>query len=441
MKEAFIPSSLVRKYIHFILPSVFAFTLGSIYGIIDGLFVGNIVGDAGLAAISVAWPLVQLALAVGTGIGMGGSVIASIRLGEDNKQGSLTAMGTTLTMLAVFSLPLMLALLCFGTNLMQPMGASGETYVQACSYVSAVAWGIPFYVIGMGCIPLIRNRNCVKTAMAISVVAGFANVILDWLFVVVLRWGTAGAAWATVIGQGIGFLWCLLFFILPRHREVLHFLFPRLKLVLHIIKLGIAPCGLSILPEITVVVTNVNANAVGGEAAVAAYAVISYIAIIVQMMIQGVGDGTQPLISFYRGEKNYRLIKRIRRTNYAVTVTIGLIGFILMCAFRYQIPAIFGASETTIAILSLAIPLYSTSYLLYGLTHPSTSYFYAIDNSKASNAMIYGEVLLVLLVITILAHVLGLVGIWISASVIQAGLLVLALVNVRKSDAADEASA
>ena len=322
MSGFFIGRESVGQYVRYIAPSMFAFTISSIYGIVDGLFVGNVVGDAGLAAISVGWPIVQLALAVGTGIGMGGSVIASIHEGEGNHAESLRAMGTTLTMLVACAIPLMLLILFVGPWLMGPMGAQGETLVQARIYISAVAWGIPFYVIVMGALPIVRNRGAVRTAMLIAVVAGFVNVVLDYVFVIVLRWGTAGAAWATVIGQGFGFLWVLAYFLKRNNREVLRHLKPVLAIAGHALVLGVAPCGLSILPEITVVVTNINACAVGGEPAVAAYAVISYVAIIVQMMIQGVGDGSQPLISRFCGAGDYDAVKRIRRTNYAVTFAL-----------------------------------------------------------------------------------------------------------------------
>ena len=109
--------SMVPTYLRYIVPSMIAFTLTSIYGIVDGLFVGNVVGDAGLAGINVSFPLVQFVFAVGTGIGMGGAVISSIRAGRGDEASSRRAVGNTLLMLVVASLPLMAVLLMFGAPL------------------------------------------------------------------------------------------------------------------------------------------------------------------------------------------------------------------------------------------------------------------------------------------------------------------------------------
>lgn len=119
--------SMVPTYLRYIVPSMIAFTLTSIYGIVDGLFVGNVVGDAGLAGINVSFPLVQFVFAVGTGIGMGGAVISSIRAGRGDEASSRRAVGNTLLMLVVASLPLMAVLLMFGAPLSELLGGRGAT--------------------------------------------------------------------------------------------------------------------------------------------------------------------------------------------------------------------------------------------------------------------------------------------------------------------------
>lgn len=111
-----IERGMMRTYLHYVVPASIAFTLACVYSIIDGLFVGNHVGDAGLAGINIAWPLYAAVIATGTGIGMGGAVISAIRSGAGNEAGARRATGHTLMMLAVASLPIAFALIAFPSS-------------------------------------------------------------------------------------------------------------------------------------------------------------------------------------------------------------------------------------------------------------------------------------------------------------------------------------
>ena len=426
--------SMVPTYLRYIVPSMIAFTLTSIYGIVDGLFVGNVVGDAGLAGINVSFPLVQFVFAEGTGIGMGGAVISSIRAGRGDEASSRRAVGNTLLMLVVASLPLMAVLLMFGAPLSELLGGRGATLAEAVNYITVIAWGTPFLVLQVGCLPLIRNRGHVNYAMGVSVLSGLVNVALDWLFVVELHAGTAGAAAATVIAQALAFALCAAFFLRKGERIALRDFKPQARTIGHALKLGMAPFGLTLLPEVTVVAVNMNAVVQGGEVAVAAYAVISYTAMIIQMLIQGVGDGSQPLVSRSYGAGRYAEARAIRTTNYVITVTIGVLGLAAMYLLREQVPAWFGASADTTQLIAFALPVFSLSYVFYGFTHASTSYFYATDNAVASSTIVYGEAALVAMVVTGLGTLFGLNGIWASVSVVQAVLSMLAFGFLRKSD-------
>ena len=174
---------------------------------------------------------------------------------------------------------------------------------------------------------------------------------------------------------------------------------PDGKIAAHALKLGMAPFGLTLLPEATVVAININLSIYGGETALAAYAVVSYTACVIQMLIQGVGDGSQPLISKHYGAGDADGVRRFRNTNYLITISLGALGLLAMYLLRNQVPLLFGSSAETAAIVAWALPIFSTAYVFYGFTHASTSYFYAVDDAKASSAIVYGEAVLVVLVV------------------------------------------
>lgn len=421
-----ITKGMLKEYLKYIVPTMITFTLGGVYSIIDGVFVGHAVGDAGLAGINVAFPLVAFIMAVGTGIGMGGGVISSIARGAGNEPKARRAMGTTLTMLVIAAVPIMALLFAFAEPICRLLGGQGETLAQAVAYTSVIAWGVPFQILVTGCTPLIRNQGNVAYAMTVQVLAGLMNVALDYVFVILLGMGTAGAAEATVISQASSFVLVLGFFLVKRNRIAWSDLRPDRRIALHALRLGLAPFGLTILPEATVVAINVNLSMYGGEQALAAYAVVSYTACVIQMLIQGVGDGSQPLISKHYGAGDADGVRRFRNTNYVITISLGVLGLAAMYLLRNQVPLLFGASAETAGLIAYALPIFSTAYVFYGFTHASTSYFYAVDDAKASSAIVYGEALLVVLIVFGAARLFGLDGIWLSVTVVQMVLSVAA---------------
>lgn len=421
-----ITKGMLKEYLKYILPTMLTFTLAGVYSIVDGIFVGHAVGDAGLAGVNVAFPLVALIMAVGTGIGMGGGVISSIARGAGDEAKARRAVGTTFVMLLVAAVPIMALIMAYAEPICALLGGQGETLAQAAAYLSVIAWGVPFQILVTGCTPLIRNQSKVAYAMAVQVLAGLMNVVLDYVFVIRLGAGTAGAAEATVLSQVMAFFLVAAFFLRKANRIAPRDLKPDARIVGHALKLGMAPFGLTLLPEATVVAININLSAYGGETALAAYAVVSYTACVIQMLIQGVGDGSQPLISKHYGAGDADGVRRFRNTNYLITVSLGALGLLAMYLLRNEVPLLFGASESTAGLIAWALPVFSTAYVFYGFTHASTSYFYAVDDGSASNAIVYGEAALVVAVVFGLAALFGEDGIWFSVTIVQMILAVFA---------------
>lgn len=414
-----ITRKMIPEYLKYILPTMLTFTLAGIYSIVDGIFVGHAVGDAGLAGVNVAYPLVCLILALGTGLGMGGGVISSIARGEGNEPRAQRVVGVTLFMLVAVSIPVLVLYTLFAEQLCAALGGQGETLNQAVYYLKVIAIGAPFQVFVTGCTPLIRNRGMVAYAMAVQLLAGAINVVLDYVFVMEMGRGTAGAGEATVVAQMVAFVFVLAFFARRDNRAPARNLLPDGSICAHILKLGAAPFGLTLLPEVTTVVNNVSLSYYGGETALAAYAAIAYVAFFVQIMIQSVGDGSQPLISVYRGTGNRDVVRRLRNTNYAVAITLGVVGLALMFAVRDLIPLLFGASDVAAPIIAFALPVFSICYIFYGFTHTTTSYFYAVDDSRSSNTLVISEAVLVCIVVFVMGLLFQVNGIWLAPTVLQ----------------------
>lgn len=420
------------EYARYVLPSMCTYVLLCLFNIVDGLFVGNVVGDAALAGVNVAWPWMQVVTATGTGVGMGAAVIASIEKARGRQELFDRAFGNALAVLVVASVPITVVLMSCTEQLCFLFGGRGEVLAQSTAYLQALCWSTPFMLLACGSIPLMRNKGNVNYAMASTVASGLSNIMLDFVFIVLWSWGSAGAGFATGLSQVVGFLFALVYFLRTENR--LPWIAFRLRggLVRHMAHLGLAPAGLSLLPEAMVVAININAAWYGGELALAAYAVIAYVAVVLQMLIQGMGDGAQPLISRAFGAGDYTAVRRYRNTNYCFTIGMGAVGVLVVWLLRFTIPAFFGASGATAALVAHGMPIFSIAYVFYGFTHASTSFFYAVDYARASTRMVYCEAALIVVVVFGLAAVMGVEGLWWSPVAVQGTLSVVAALTLAR---------
>lgn len=299
----------VKTFFRYVVPSVLSFALSGVYTIVDGFFVGNSIGDLGLSAVNIAYPIVAVIQAVGTGIGMGGAIYYSINKAEKKDKEAREFTAGALWLLLISSVILTGLIFLLNGPLLRLLGASGQLLSLGEEYIAVIALGAALQVIGTGLVPFIRNHGGSFYAM-ISMIAGFVtNMILDYVFVWVWDQGVAGAAWATVIGQGVTMLIALVY-LLRKKQFTLRI--PRAKMggvSAAVLKIGIAPFGLAMSPNISLIIINRFSVSYDGEPAIATYACIAYVICIIYLILQGVGDGSQPLISQCYGEKNWADLK------------------------------------------------------------------------------------------------------------------------------------
>lgn len=241
----------IKLFFHYVIPSVLSFALSGVYSIVDGFFVGNSVGDLGLSTINIAYPIVALIQSFGTGIGMGGAICYAIRKAEKKEGKAREFSAGALWILLLSGFLLTVGILLLNRPLLRVLGAKGVLLSLGEEYISIIALGAGLQILGTGLVPFIRNHGGSFYAMA-SMIAGFAaNILLDYLFVWVFQQGVAGAALATVIGQGITML-AALAYLLYKKQLTLRIPYSCMGSVsASIFKTGIAPFGLAMAPNIT----------------------------------------------------------------------------------------------------------------------------------------------------------------------------------------------
>ena len=428
--------STSRIFFSYVIPSVLAFALSGVYTIVDGFFIGQSLGDMGLTAITLAYPVSALIGAVGTGLGLAGAIRFTILSAQgEEKQTQECFSGTTVLILLA---GVLLTVLLFGlaAPIQRLLGAGGETLTLCVEYARVIALGAIFQLLATGFVPFIRNMGGASFAM-VSMILGFVtNIALDYSFVWVLSWGMAGAALATIIGQAVTILAAVIFFIvkkagfrLPVSSELWH-------LWTGVLKVSLSPFGLTFSPTVTMLLMNRFLLLYGNEQAVAIYGCIGYIISIIYLLLQGVGDGGQPLISRYYGEGDHAAVKHTLKLAYMTAAVVTVLCMAGVFLARAQVGVLFGASPEANTGVAQYLPWFLAALLFLAYVRITTAYFYAAEKTALSYLLVYAEPVCTLLLLLILSPVLGLDGVWLAVPLAQTVTFVIALIAKARVDRA-----
>lgn len=418
---------LLRRIAQDCIPTVFSLLMSGLYGVMDGLFVGRAVGDAGLAAINIAWPIAAVITAVGIGIGSGGSVLYSNSNGKGEQERGEVVYHQTITLLFAAAMVLLIVLGFTYPAILSALGAKGDVYQKAVEYIQIIIFGAVFQVMGTGFIPMLRNRNLAFQAM-VSMAAGMGvNGVLNYLLLFVVKIGIRGAAVGTIAAQFV-VLVISSYLIYGRQKVHLKVVWQH-KMIGEILKIGVSAFGLSLAPSIVLLFTNLQCLKYGGDAAVACYAVISYIVFPVQSMLMGIGDGTQPLMSFYSGAKKMEELRFVKKIASIAVVGMGAVFFVIVILVSKYIPDVFGMQMDSQAYFGTGMAVSAVSFLFTGLAKFHISYLNATLQVKKAMQLIYGETIVVApFLIFLLPYVFKINGIWLSLPGTQ--LIMLLIFNV-----------
>ena len=414
-------------FLRYVLPAMTSQLLMGCFIIVDGFFIGRCLGDTGLAAINLLWPISAVILATGLGIGTGGSVLFSAARGAGDAVRAGKARTASLLLLAAATLCLACVLWVSYPALLRAFGATGELYAPAREYCRVVIPLCGMQIFNGGLNPLLRAHGRTVQAMSATVAGLVCNIFLDWLFILRFSWGMAGAAAATVAAQFLSAVLAAVFLAaqksLPFARGSFRRIAPRtFARILHI---GISPFGLSMSASILIMFYNWQSLAWGGTPGVAAYAVVSYALGAAQPLLTGVAEGVQPLMSFFRGAGNRSAEQTLMRMARRMVLAVGAGLCCIMILSRGILPAAFGASETVFDLCQSALPLSALSLIPWGAVHLYASYYYAVTEVRLANLLIYGEPLVLTPALLFLLPLFcGLNGVWASLGLAECLLLI-----------------
>ncbi len=402
---------MLKKILKDVLPTIISFTLSGMYSVVDGWFVGKATGDVGLAAINIAWPVPAVIMALGIGIGAGGSVLLSNSRGKGDVEVCGRIRDNTIWLLGITGI-LVTAFFWFTSAwLLRILGAEGQVYTEARKYCEIIVLGSTFQVVGTGMMPVLRNLGQALGAM-ISMTAGFAvNIMVNYYLMFHAGMGIRGAAYGTVIAQMVVIVISFGFLYLAAGQRIL-FRMSR-GITKRTVQLGITAFGMSIAPSVALIFTNLQCLRLGGDSAVACYAVISYIVFPVQNMLSGVGDGSQPLMSFFNGAGKLEELKAVKKIGYILAACIGAAAAAVSIFCSSYIGGWFGLSDKAESYFQAGMCISALAFVMMGITKFNVSCLNATLQVKRAAALTYVESLVVSPVLLYVIPVFfGLNGVW-----------------------------
>ena len=414
--QDFLNKPVKQVFMRYLVPSVFATMVTSIYVLADTIIVGKGIGTIAVAALNIVLPLYNIFFGLGLLFGVGGSVLMSILRGEGDEKGSNAYFSTSLVAMCV-----VLALsLAFFTAFMEKIalvfGGTPETMPYIMDYMPYIVWGMGLFFFSSYLQTFIRNDGAPRLAMYAVVSGGVANIILDYVFVYNFNMGMAGAAIATVMGSGLTVVILLTHFFTKKNN--LHFSLKgvRPSFIKNIILNGFASFLIEVASGVTIFVFNIQLLKYAGNTGVSVYSIISNTAIVVVCICKGINQAAQPLLSTNYGAGLYERTDKIRSLAVKVSIIICAVPVILGLVVPDFFTYIFINPDSAILSMSApAIRIYFVGFMMLGINMVFICYFQAIlKNGYSMIICLMRGLILVVAFAYIFPLFMDVTGIWLA---------------------------
>ncbi len=419
------------KLLRFTFPPIVTMVFTSLYGVVDGLFVTNFVGKSALAALNFVYPLLNILAIFGYMVGAGGSALVAKTLGEGNKEKAnklfsmfvygCTLLGVLLAVIGFFTLRPMLSL----------FGAEGVMLEQAVLYGNILLVSLAFWNLQFLFQIFFITAEKPKLGLYVTLLAGFANMVLDALFIAVFKWGLAGAAAATGLSQIIAGGIPLIYFGCKNSS---------------LLKLGRAKFDIEALLKgtsngMSEFVSGVSSSLVGilyntqlmkyaGEDGVAAYSIMMYAAFIFIGIFAGYANGAAPVIGYHFGAKNHTELKSLLKKSVILNVVASFAMLVLSEFLAIPLSRIFAGYDPGLYAMTLkGFRIYAVSFLFSGMAIFGSSFFTALNNGAVSATISFMRTIVFQVACVILLPLIWKIdGIWYSIAVSEALAVVVSVI-------------
>ena len=425
------------RLIKFVIPSVVMMIFTSIYGVVDGVFVSNLVGKDQFAAVNLIFPLIMILGGIGFMLGTGGTAIVANTLGMGDKKRANEYFSFIILSTAVMGVILAALGIIFAEHIAALLGAEGEMLDYCVLYSRIVLAALPFFMLQNSFQNFFVTAEKPKLGLFVTLAAGVTNIILDLLFIGIFRWGLAGAASATAISQCVGGVVPIIYFLAP-NRSILRLQRTKAywRVLLNAAVNGSSELLSNISMSIVTIFYNFQLMRFAQQNGIAAYGTMMYVGFIFIAIFIGFVIGAAPIIGFHYGAGNTDELKSLRKKSSIIVFAVGAVMVVVALLLAVPLCKLFVGYDDELYQLTLrGYCIYAFSYLMCGYNIFGSSLFTALNNGLISAIISFlRTIVFQISSVLILPMLLGLDGIWVSVVVAEllAAIVTEIFVRVKK---------
>lgn len=382
----------VKTFSRYVLPSVSAMVLFSLYTVVDGIFVSWGAGSDALTSVNIAMPFVSFLSGFSILISMGTATLVAFALGRGDSEEADGLFSQTVAAIVAASLLITGLAAVFAEPIAGFLGAGPAYLENSAAYLRIVSLFAVCFILSY-CLEVMVKVDDSPGMAIVGVGASFlTNVALDYVMVIVLDWGVRGAAWATGIAQVVSLLIFLAYFFSKRSQLKIRRFKPRPNAFRRIFPLGVADCSVEMIVAFLILIYNLVLRRVFGEASQAIYAVVAYLNLFVFMVMQGVAQGMMHLVSLHMGKEEYGPARSYFRMALVTCAGIGVL-FAAVCSLCPELIAglLMRPTEPVYQDTLAALRRFSLSFLFVGLNIAIAGYLTAVERPLPSIFLAIGR--------------------------------------------------
>ena len=423
-----------KRLLRFVLPSIGMMIFTSIYGMVDGFFVSNYVGKTEFAAVNLIMPFPMMLGAFGFMIGTGGTALVSMTMGQGKKQEANEIFSMLIKVLIIVGIALSVLGIVFMKEIAVFLGATEDLLGHCVTYGSILMASLTPFMLTNTFQSFLVTAEKPDLGLKITVAAGVTNIVLDFLFIGVFRWGLIGAASATGISQLVGGILPLIYFSRENNSQLR--LVPAKINWRHLGKTcfnGSSELMTNLSLSLVNMLFNLQLMKYAGENGVAAYGVIMYVNFIFVGVFIGYAFGSAPIIGYNYGAGNIKELQNVYRKSLLFNFVSGISMSIIAILTSGLLAGIFvGYDVELFEMTKRGFAIFSLSFVVMGLNIYASSFFTALGNGLISAILSFLRTFLFQLVcVLVLPLIFDLDGIWLAIVVAESMALVLSFVMLK----------
>lgn len=404
--------SIKKLFFRLAIPAVLGQLVNVLYNLVDRMFIGHIAdtGAEALAGVGVTAPVILAISALAALVSMGGAPKASIMMGKGKKEEAEKILGSCTFMILILSALVTAVMLLFGRNILWCFGASSATIDYAVSYMNCYCVGTVFIQLTLGLNAFISAQGFTLISMINVAVGAVINVALDPVFIYVMKMGVRGAALATVISQAVTS--GLVVYFLCGDQTLVRLRIKTIRFCPSVlgpcILLGLSPALMQLTENLVAISFNTSLQKYGGDIVVASMSILNSIMQFVMLLLPGMVQGAQPILSFNLGLGNIERVKQTFRYLLTVCLTGSFLIWLVCMLCPQKVASIFTNNQELIAYSGWSIRVYLMMLLIYGIQVACQYSFVALDQAPSAIFLtIWRKIILLIPLIFILPHIVS----------------------------------